>query len=117
MDCLKWWRRRTAGLATSADPVTTPVPRAAPSRHLSGEYLELSTYLEKRYAQTVVLTFEQIESLLGFALPPRARTDWGWWIAAGTDAPTARHRDAWILAHRTATPNFSAGIVVFERMG
>ena len=117
IDRLKWWRRWTGGLAPRANPVTTAVAPAAPPRRISSEYHELSTYLENRYAQTVVLTFEQIEALLGFALPPRARSDWGWWIAAGTDEPTARHRDAWILAHRTAAPNFAAGIVVFERVG
>ena len=76
-----------------------------------------SAHLENRYAHTVVLTFEQMEALLGFALPPRARSDRRWWIAPRTDAPEARHRDAWILAHRTAVPNFAAGNVVFERVG
>jgi hypothetical protein len=84
---------------------------------MSGEYLALHTYLENRYAHTVVLTFEQMEALIGSALPPQARSDRGWWIGARTDAPAARHRDAWILARRTAAPNLIAGIVAFERVG
>jgi hypothetical protein len=117
MDCLKWWRPRTAALTHCANP---PVEAVAPTvlpRRMSGEFLALYTYLENRYAETVVLTFEQMEALLGFALPPGARSDRGWWIPARTDAAGARHRDAWMLAHRTAVPNFPAGIVVFERVG
>ena len=117
MDCLKWWRQWTAGLTRRANPLTEAVAPAVLPRRMSGEYLALHTYLEIRYAQTVVLTFEQIEALIGSALPPQARSDREWWIAARMDAPGARHRDAWILARRTAAPNFVAGIVVFERVG
>ena len=113
---MKWWMPGTAALTHCANP---PVDEAAPAvlpRRMSGEFLALYTYLENRYAKTVVLTFEQVEALLGFALPPAARSDREWWMAARTDAFEARHRDAWTLAHRTAAPNFPAGIVVFERM-
>ena len=117
MDSFKWWRQWTAGLARCANPLVEAVAPAVLPRRISDEFLALYTYLENRYAQTVVLTFEQLEALLGCSLPPRARSDREWWIAARTDAPEARHRDAWILAHRTAVPNFAAGIVVFERVG
>ncbi len=36
---------------------------------MPGEYKSLYEYLEHRYANTVVLTFAQIEDLLGFTLP------------------------------------------------
>jgi hypothetical protein len=117
MDCLKWWRLRTAALTPCANPPVEAVAPAVLPRRMSGEFLALYTYLENRYAERVVLTFEQMEALLGFALPAGARSDLGWWMAARTDAPEARHRDAWMLAHRTAAPNFPAGIVVFERVG
>jgi hypothetical protein len=80
----------------------------------SGKYLALYKYLENRYADVTVLTFEQIEALLGFALPPLARTNEGWWAAraATADAP---HSAAWVLAGRTATPNLLAKNVLFER--
>lgn len=48
---------------------TPPVPR---------EYRALYTYLEHRYASVVVLTLEQIDALLGFALPAPARTERNW---------------------------------------
>jgi len=117
MDCLKWWRPRTAALTRGANPPVEDVAPAVLPRRMSGEFLALYTYLENRYAETVVLTFGQMEALLGFALPPGARSDRAWWMAARTDAPEGRHRDAWMLAHRTAAPNFPAGIVVFERVG
>jgi len=76
------------------------------------EYRALYTYLEHRYASVVVLTLEQIEALLGFALPAPARTERGWW----TDTVnTQRHCTAWTGAGRTAAPNLAAGIVSFER--
>jgi hypothetical protein len=77
------------------------------------EYLSLSTYLEHRYATTVVLTFEQVEALLGFALPASASTEPGWWTMAA--APAHRHSAAWTEAGRTATPNLLARTVTFER--
>ena len=80
--------------------------------HASGEYRALYTYLERRYASVVVLTFEQIESLLGFALPPLARTEREWW----TDiVGTQRHSAAWTGAGRTAAPNLGAETITFER--
>ena len=40
----------------------------------AGKYRWLYEYLETRYANTVVLTFGQVEDLLGFSLPDLART-------------------------------------------
>lgn len=82
----------------------------------SGKLRFLHKYLEGRYADTVVLTFRQIEDLLGFALPDLARTDAAWWtIAAGSGAEPC-FSDAWTLASRTARPNLLAQNVVFERI-
>jgi hypothetical protein len=46
---------------------------------MPGTYKALYQYLENRYANTVVLTFAQIEDLLGFPLPDAARLDHAWW--------------------------------------
>jgi hypothetical protein len=87
-------------------------PNPAPtSRVMSGEYLFLYQYLEGRYADTVVLTFAQIEDLLGFTLPDVARLQREWWTRV---APSG-HSDSWLLANRTAVPNLHAKVVVFER--
>jgi hypothetical protein len=80
--------------------------------HVAGEYRALHTYLDHRYASVVVLTFDQIEALLGFALPPPARTEREWWIDT---VDRQRHSAAWTAAGRTAAPNLPAGTITFER--
>lgn len=91
-----------------APAVVPPKPR------VPGEYLSLYTYLEQRYASKVVLSFGQMEDLLGFALPAAARVERDWWTAAAVRAE--RHSDAWTAARRTATPNLPAGNVAFDRL-
>ena len=112
-DWMQIWERRPAPPSDPGASVDTPQP---PKRRMSGKYSSLHTYLEKRYADTVVLTFDQIESLLGFPLPDGARTQGEWWTRAGDRTPDAGYGDAWILASRTATPNLQAGTVLFERV-
>ena len=87
----------------------------APGRRKAGKYRSLYEYLEQRYAQTVVLTFAEIESLLGFALPDIARTDATWWTVADVSMLEPRCSPAWTLASRTAKPNLVARTVIFER--
>lgn len=82
---------------------------------VSREYLSLHKYLDGRFADSVVLTFAQIEDLLGFALPDLARLHQEWWADADANsAPSAQSR-SWTQASRTAKPNLMARIVVFER--
>jgi len=58
---LNWMKRR--------GPITYTVREAADAQPvMSGRYLLLYEYLHNRYADTVVLTFTQIESLIGFAI-------------------------------------------------
>jgi hypothetical protein len=131
---MKWWnrgamfrpRRRMAGWTTllgwagirwrRSAPPAQRAPRIFPieqtTAHVSGEYRPLYTYLEHRYASVVVLTFEQIEALLGFALPTPARNQREWW----TDSVDSHHHSAaWTGAGRTAAPNLSAETITFER--
>jgi hypothetical protein len=103
-----WMRRReTTPLRTD-----TPKPQV---RVMSGKYLLLYKYLENRYADTVVLTFAEIEDLLGFTLPDQARLQQEWWTERETGSAETNYSDSWILASRTAKPNLMAKIVVFER--
>ena len=86
-----------------------------PGRAMSGKYLLLYKYLEGRYANRVVLTFAEIEDLLGFALPGQARLQPEWWTDATTNVVAPHHSDSWRLARRTAVPNLTAQIVSFAR--
>lgn len=112
---LDWLKRR---VSTPTHDREADVETAKPEgRTMSGRYLLLHKYLEDRYAQTVVLTFGEIEDLLGFSLPDQARLSEGWWTGASDAHVSERHySEAWTLARRTATPNLRAHTVVFERL-
>ena len=79
------------------------------------EYRGLHQYLKDRYADTVVLSFAQIEALNECPLPAPARFQ-GWWETAPADGVPSNQSRAWTEAHRTAAPNFSAQNVMFERV-
>jgi hypothetical protein len=106
---LKWMKRSgpIAYLPRELDAEPQPV--------MSGKYLLLYKYLQNRYADTVVLTFGQIESLIGFALPDQARLNQQWWTNAAVTAAGTNYSDSWILARRVATPNLLAQTVAFAR--
>jgi hypothetical protein len=93
---------------------SAPASTAPERRRQAGADELLFDYLEDRYAQTVVLTFQQIEDLLGSGLPEPARLDGGWWLEPENGTPGATR--AWTLAGRTARPNLQAQTVTFERV-
>ena len=99
--------RPTAAAEAPARALRLAVPR---------EYLSLHKYLDNRFANTVVLTFAQIEDLLGFALPDLARLHQEWWANGDANSTPSAQARSWTQASRTATPNLPAGIVVFERV-
>lgn len=79
------------------------------------EYLPLYKYLDGRYADTVVLTFSEVEDLIGITLPGAAHTEASWWDNGGSGSGASPQSHAWTRANRTATPNMPARIVVFDR--
>ena len=102
------------------DPATT-TPRSVSAadsaqrgRGDPGEYRPLYKYLRDRYADRVVLTFAEIEDLLGFPLPETARLQ-EWWDRTAPVANQSPQSVAWTLASRTATVNLVARRVLFER--
>jgi hypothetical protein len=80
-----------------------------------GEYQLLYKYLRDRYANRLVLTFAEIEDLLGFSLPDPARLESEWWSSGDPTAHRSPQSDSWILASRSATVNMTAQSVLFER--
>jgi hypothetical protein len=103
-----WWHREDVPVSLRSTPPDEAKPR------VPAAYMPLYTYLDRRYAATVVLTFEQIEALLGFTPPPPAFADAEWWTRS--QGATDRHSAAWTAARRTAAPQLSARIVAFERL-
>lgn len=100
-----------AGLGMHSDGMNA----SALSSFTSGGYGSLQKYLTARYADAVVLTFAQIEDLLGFPLPDAARAEPGWWAPAASGTVSSAQAQSWTLAKRTATPNLYAETVLFER--
>jgi hypothetical protein len=85
------------------------------SLSVAAQYAGLHTYLKGRYADMVVLTFAEIEDLLGFALPEPARANPDWWSSDAGDSSSPQSR-VWTQASRRATPNLIAQTVAFERV-
>jgi hypothetical protein len=104
-------RRRQPEVPISMSLRTTPADETKPS--VPAAYMPLYTYLNRRYATTVVLTFEQMEALLGFAPPSPASVDAAWWTTSGPGDD--HHTSAWLAARRSAKPHLSARVVAFER--
>jgi hypothetical protein len=116
----KWIKRREliARQVTTSDAsaVGRHVGKArGKAARVPSKYASLHDYLANRYADSVVLTFAQLEDLLGCALPDSARVQHEWWTSPDRDADKSSYSDAWILAGRTATPNLLARTVAFER--
>ena len=116
----KWFKRRESiarHIAAVDPPVVQRNTSKMPGRtaKVPSKYLSLHNYLANRYADTVVLTFGQLEDLLGAALPDSARAQHEWWTSTDRDADKSSCSDAWILAGRTAKPNLLARTVTFER--
>ena len=109
---LAWIRLRLPGSSPLPQHTTRIAPVEQSKPHVPREYQALYTYLEQRYASVVVLTFSQIEALIGFSLPTPARTEREWWTGS---VETRRHSAAWTGAGRTAAPNLGAETTRFER--
>jgi hypothetical protein len=107
---------RVLGPREPMPPVSGPPVAPGPRRADPGKYRKLTVYLEKRFADRVVLTFGEIEDLVGFPLPEPARVDGAWWEGPSATANKSEQAAAWVLADRSAIVNFQAGRVTFERV-
>ncbi len=107
---MDWFKRRRPRMISLPSVVTD----VAPGGGSAGEYRPLYKYLRDRFADRVVMTFREIEDILEFPLPERARRQGDWW---GTDQVSHQSAQAnsWTLSGRTATVNLPAQSVVFER--
>ena len=105
--------RKTFG--TTTRPHSTTATRVPDGRGNAGEYQRLYEYLRDRYANCVVLTFAEIEDLLGFSLPESARLELEWWNGASPTGGRSAQAHSWTLAGRTVTVNTTAQSVVFDR--
>jgi hypothetical protein len=107
---LAWLKRRARKQGATAPTREHAAPQGYGMSHA---YLSLHTYLANRYSNVVVLTFSQLEDLLGSPLPSPARHDPEWWNS--DDHRNFGHSNSWRLAKRTAVVNLVAQTVTFER--
>ena len=75
---------------------------------MPSKYDALRDYLGGQSAPTVTLKFQEIEKILGFALPPAARRHTAWWANGGHP-----YSKAWTSSGRKARPRLTAEIVEF----
>jgi hypothetical protein len=108
-----WWKRRAAIVRAPSSTSPAAVPEASGD---AGQYQALYVYLRDRYADRVVLSFADIEALLGFSLPERARQAREWWAGPDAAAHGSAQSGAWTLARRSAIANLGARHVVFDRL-
>ena len=107
-----WWKRPAAIVRAPSSPSPAAVPGASGD---AGQYQALYVYRRDRYADRVVLSFADIEALLGFSLPERARQACEWWAEPDAARGSAQS-GAWTLASRSAIANLGARHVVFDRL-
>ena len=111
---MSWrWKRPAVSVAARSGAAPSPV---AEVRGDAGQYHGLYVYLRDRYADRVVLSFADIEGLLGFALPESARHACDWWAGPDKAARASAQSGAWTLASRSAIVNVGARHVVFDRL-
>jgi hypothetical protein len=108
------WMRGSAKSERPDAPAIAPPERQPAGK--PGRHRLLHEYLRTRFADTIVLTFDQIEDVLGFTLPAEARSDAAWWTRTAVIANDAHCADAWLLAKRSARANLQAHTVTFDRM-
>jgi hypothetical protein len=109
------WLKRPRPAREKRDRADTQTPANLRLFAVPAEYLSLHKYLDDRFANTVVLTFAEIEDLLGHALPALARLQQEWWANADPESTPSAQSRSWSQASRTAKPNLLAQTVVFER--
>jgi hypothetical protein len=109
-----WIASRRSQAEEPAPARLSIVPPPRPRPRVRPDYLPLYSYLEHRYASIVVLSFQEVEALLGFALPEAARLEEDWWTTVGAYGVPDGNAVA-LVAGRTATANLAARNVRFER--
>ena len=83
----------------------------------AAKYDPLRDHLASLKSSSVVLSFAEVERVIGAALPPSARTHAEWRANEASLAATHVQCRAWMRAGYDASPNLSAEIVTFTRGG
>jgi hypothetical protein len=82
---------------------------------MSGKYDSLRDRLMAFRSPSVMMSFTEIEAILGAALPPSARSHREWWANETNPATRHVHCRSWQLAGYSAFPDMGAELVTFRR--
>jgi hypothetical protein len=101
--------------AKTSDPTTSKsqTPAAKVPGQSCGKYAPLLQFLQRQTAQRVVMTYAEIEGILGFKLPNSAYNYTMWWNPKGHP-----HCQAWLQAGfnvADVAESIRTKIVTFER--
>ena len=81
-----------------------------------GKYSPLRIFLENSENNTVVLTFQELETILGFSLPNSALVHRVWWTNEAIQSTRHTHCKEWIEAG-WKVKNVNLGVnVIFEKI-
>ncbi len=84
---------------------------------MTSKYDRLADHLVASGAATIILSFAEIEAVVG-PLPATARKIAYWWVATARTQYTQPHLFSWRRAGYVADrPDFIAGAVTFRRVG
>ena len=90
------------------------IGRGGPASRVPPTFRALYDFLNGRYADRVVLSFSDIEDLIGGPLPELAYHQ-EWWSTTADGAPSSQS-PTWTEANRSARPNVVARNVTFDRL-
>lgn len=82
---------------------------------MSGKYDLLRDHLMAIKSPSVMMSFTEIEAILGAALPRSARAHREWWANETNPATGHGHCRSWQLAGYGAFPDMAAELVTFRR--
>jgi Swt1-like HEPN len=109
----------------SAQPTTDTLTRphseaaqqtaSAETGTVSGKYRPLHAHLMRARTNELTMTFEEIENVLGIALPPSAYNHQAWWSNEDPTKTVLRGKRSWLLAGFKAYPDMRLRRVTFRR--
>lgn len=101
------WNRTSGKKSSNRTKITHKTEKTTTA---SGKYYPLEKYLSEIEAKKLQLSFAEIESILGFALPSSAYKYSEWWSNG-----SHTHANAWLNSDRTVSEYKLGDYVVFTR--
>jgi hypothetical protein len=79
------------------------------------KYDPLSQHLMQQAGQEILMTFAEVEAVIGATLPPSAKAYPEWWANESNPRTTHVQARSWLDAGFRTTVNLSCGMVTFRK--